>query len=410
MSTHTLELGKPEETPDLENWDKEDRQPPSLFEWRVLFGALRRHGRTALAVMLLVVGAATLYLIFATPYYAGASSILIDPRLGRGPSIDPTRPDENVTDSVAIDSQVKLLTSQKILTRVIRSLDLQHDPEFELKPGFLGALFADAPREASKESLMPVLKELSEAIAVKRVDRTYLVEIQAISADPVKAANIANAIVQAYLDDKVEARTGASSNDLQHVREQMDSLQKQIQSAENKVETYKSQNHIVMSEGLASNEQQISDLTKELGFARGRASEAKAKYDQIRNEARANPSGTQSEVLTSPTIEALRKTQAETQREVSKLMNTLGPRHPAFVEAQAADANVKRLIANEMHRIEARAADDYAAEHANLLQLEASIDQLKAQSNSTSVKLVPLRQLEREVESLRGAYGRFAKI
>ncbi len=63
-----------------------------------------------------------------------------------------------------------------------------------------------------------------------------------------------------------------------------------------------------------------------------------------------------------------------------------------------------------MHRIEARAADDYAAERANQVQLEASIDQLKTQSNSTSMKLVPLRQLEREVEALRGAYGRFAKI
>ena len=147
-----------------------------------------------------------------------------------------------------------------------------------------------------------------------------------------------------------------------------------------------------------------------MGFARGRASEAKAKYDQIRLAAHARQLDTQSEALTSATIERLRAEQATAEREVARLSNTLGARHPALMEAQAAAVKVKQLIANELQRIQTSAADDYAAAHANELQLEARIDQLKTQSNTTSMNLVPLRQLEREVDALRGSYERFAKI
>jgi uncharacterized protein involved in exopolysaccharide biosynthesis len=388
----------------------EDDHASNDFDLRDFFKTLRRRRLTMLIAFLAVVGAARLYLALAPSHYYASSSILIDPRLGRGLSVDPSQPNTSPADTNSIDSQVKLLTSQEVLTRVVKSENLEHDPEFGLKPpGFLARLFGRA-KDPTKEDLTPVLKALDEAITIKRPERTYLVEIQVSSIDPIKAANIANAVARAYIDNQVENRIESASSDLKWVGERMEALQKQIQVAEDKVETYKSQNHIVTSEGLVSNEQQVSDLTKELGFARGRASEAKAKYDQIRRAARAKQLDAQSEALTSATIERLRTEQATAERDVARLSNTLGARHPALMEAEAAAAKVKQLIANELQRIEIGAADDYAAAHANEVQLEARIDQLKTQSNTTSMNLVPLRQLEREVDALRGSYERFAKI
>lgn len=388
----------------------EDDHASNDFDLRDFFKTLLRRKLTMLIAFLAVLGAALLYLAVAPSHYYASSTILIDPRLGRGLSVDPSQPNTSSTDASTIDSQVKLLTSQEVLVRVVKSQNLEHDSEFGLKPpGLLARLFGRA-KDPSKEDLTPVLKALDEAITIKRPERTYLVEIQVSSIDPVKAANISNAIAHAYIDNQVENRIESATSDLKWVRERMDTLQTQIQAAEDKVEAYKSQNHIVTSEGLVSNEQQVSDLTKELGFARGRASEAKAKLDQIRRAARSNQLDTQSGALNSATIERLRSEQATAERDVARLSNTLGSRHPALLEAQASAAKVKQLIANELQRIQIGAADDYAAAHANEAQLEARIDQLKAQSNTTSMNLVPLRQLEREVDALRGSYERFAKI
>jgi len=388
----------------------EDGSTSNDLDLREFLGALRRRRQTMLAVFLAVIVAALLFIVIAPSHYYASSTILIDPKLGRGLSVDPSQPNASSPDANTIDSQVKLLTSQEVLTRVVKSQNLEQDSEFGFKPpNFLMKLLGLA-KDRRKEDLTPVLKALNDAITIKRPERTYLVEIQVSSIDPVKAANIANAIAQAYIDDQIENRIESASSDQKWVRERMDTLQTQIQAAEDKVEAYKSAHRIVTTEGLVSNEQQVSDLTKELGFARGRASDAKAKLDQIRRAARNNQLAAQSEALTSATIERLRTEQAGAEREVARLSNTLGARHPALLEAQAAAAKVKQLIANELQRIQIGAADDYAAAHANELQLEASIDKLKTQSNTTSMDIVPLRQLEREVDALRGSYERFAKI
>jgi polysaccharide biosynthesis transport protein len=109
-------------------------------------------------------------------------------------------------------------------------------------------------------------------------------------------------------------------------------------------------------------------------------------------------------------IERLRTQQADSEREVARLRETLGARHPALVEAQAQNARVKSLIRDELTRIQTGIEAEYNAARANAASLEHQIDQLKAQSNVTSQKLVPLKQLEREVEVLRASYDRFAKI
>jgi uncharacterized protein involved in exopolysaccharide biosynthesis len=92
------------------------------------------------------------------------------------------------------------------------------------------------------------------------------------------------------------------------------------------------------------------------------------------------------------------------------MSETLGARHPALVEAQAQNTRVKGLIREELTRIQTGIESEYNAARANAGSLERQIEQLKGQSNVTSQKLVPLRQLEREVEVLRASYDRFAKI
>jgi uncharacterized protein involved in exopolysaccharide biosynthesis len=216
--------------------------------------------------------------------------------------------------------------------------------------------------------------------------------------------------VRAYNEDQIAARVEAAENDGRWVRQKLADLETQIRAAENKVESYKSANRIVSTEGLRSNEQQVADLTKELGSARARASEAKARLDQVQRIAKQGRIEASADALKSPVIERLRTQQADSERELARMSETLGARHPALVEAQAQNARVKTLIRDELTRIQAGIEAEYNASRANATSLERQIDQLKGQSNVTSQKLVPLRQLEREVEVLRASYDRFAKI
>jgi hypothetical protein len=57
------------------------------------------------------VAAGALYYTFAPRTYSASAVLLLDPHLGRGLGADPVQPGY-VSDTSAIDSQVKLLTSQ----------------------------------------------------------------------------------------------------------------------------------------------------------------------------------------------------------------------------------------------------------------------------------------------------------
>ncbi|MEA2839313.1 MAG: hypothetical protein QOF41_643 [Methylobacteriaceae bacterium] len=360
-------------------------------------------------VILSVIGCAAagaLYYTFAPRTYSASAVLLLDPHLGRGLGADPVQPGY-ISDTSAIDSQVKLLTSQAVLKRVADREHLEKDPDFN---GENRSLLSRLVGPARPPGEAVDLIALADAITIKRPERTYVVEVQATASSGEKAANLANGVVRAYNEDQIAARVEAAENDGRWVRQKLADLETQIRAAENKVESYKSANRIVSTEGLRSNEQQVADLTKELGSARARASEAKARLDQVQRIAKQGRIEASADALKSPVIERLRTQQADSERELARMSETLGARHPALVEAQAQNARVKTLIRDELTRIQAGIEAEYNASRANATSLEHQIDQLKGQSNVTSQKLVPLRQLEREVEVLRASYDRFAKI
>jgi succinoglycan biosynthesis transport protein ExoP len=381
-------------------------QPPAAVEEPSILSVLWRRRALIIASLLGCLAAGALYYAFAPRSYSASAVLLLDPHLGRGLGADPVQPGY-ITDASAIDSQVKLLTSQGVLKRVADSEHLEKDPDFNGENrSLLSRLLGPTRPPGEAVDLIA----LAERITIKRPERTYVVEVQATASNGEKAANLANAVVRSYNEDQIAARVQAAENDSRWVRQKLAGLETQIRAAENKVESYKSANRIVSTEGLRSNEQQVADLTKELGTARARASEAKARLDQVQRIARQGRIEASADALKSPVIERLRTQQADSERELARMSETLGARHPALVEAQAQNARMKALIRDELTRIQTGIESEFNAARANAASLEHQIDQLKGQSNVTSQKLVPLRQLEREVEVLRASYDRFAKI
>jgi uncharacterized protein involved in exopolysaccharide biosynthesis len=253
-------------------------------------------------------------------------------------------------------------------------------------------------------------KTLSDAIVIKRRERTFVVEIHAFSSNPDKAANLANGLANAYIAEEVESRVASTEKDAKWVRQRLDALKTQIVDAEAKVEAFKSRNHIVTSEGLRSNESQIANAANELGLARARLSEAKSRLGQVLRDARAGHADIASEALKSPTIERLRAQQADADREVARLSQTLAGRHPALLQAQAEAATQRARVNDELQRIQASARSEFLGAEANERQLTSSVERLKTQSNDASRANLALRQLERDVETLRGSYDNFAKV
>ena len=94
-----------------------------------LFAILWRRKGILLACLVACLFSGLVYIMIAPPRYMASTAMLIDPRLGKTVGADPVQPGF-IVDTGAMDSQIKLFTSQTVLSRVAKMADLADNPEF----------------------------------------------------------------------------------------------------------------------------------------------------------------------------------------------------------------------------------------------------------------------------------------
>ncbi len=376
----------------------------------------RRKGWIIGTTILALLGA-LLFVLVVPPKFVATTQILIDPSDLRVVDNVVTPAGQTSDANLAkIESQARVLTSDTVLRRMIASERLDHDPEFlaqqlSLYRRVVSSMLGAAGFEFAKQEANPtldVLRELRKRITARRAERTYVVDLSVEAADRDKAAQVANAIAQAYLEETNAARSEAARRASGSLTGRLAELQDKVRRAEERVEQYKTQNNIVGASGQLVNEQQLSEISNQLVQARARTGEAKARYDQIQTLKRSGTEpGAIAEAVQSATVAALRAQYAEIVRREAELTAKVGPRHPAISEIHAQARDIRRLIAEEVARIGQAAYNDYERARATEEALSNSLDAIKREATTTNEALVRLRELQRDVDANRGVYEAF---
>jgi polysaccharide biosynthesis transport protein len=317
---------------------------------------------------------------------------------------------------IQAESQVRVLTSDNVLRRVIASERLDIDPKFAkgtawpllaLREAFLKPF--EISRATSKpDPTLAALYELQRRIRVKRAERTYVVDVSVTTEDGEKSVRIANALTQAYLAEQAAARSEAARRVSESLSARLSELKTRVRMAEERVEEFKSRNNIVGASGQLVNEQQLSDLNIQLSLARARTAEAKSRFEQLQSLQRTGADvGAFTEAVQSQTMAALRSQYADVMRREAEQTTSLGDRHPAVIEIRAQGQRLRRVIAEEINRIAEAARSDYQRARASEETLSRSLEGLKRNTMSTNEARVGLRELERDVQASRAVYESF---
>jgi uncharacterized protein involved in exopolysaccharide biosynthesis/Mrp family chromosome partitioning ATPase len=362
-----------------------------------LWSILWRGKITILLSTMIAVALAAAFVLLVPHKYTATTQILIDPMDLRASQneISPTIPQSDAA-VLQVESQARVIASDNVLSRVVASEGLDHDPEF-----MRGAM-------AEQYGPLAALSELEKHVQVKRSERTYVVDVTVTSEDPAKAARIANAIAQTYLTEQTEVRSNAARQISQSLTGRLKELQGRVRDAEQKVEAYKASHNIVGANGELVNEQQLTALNSQLSLARARTSEAKARLDQVESVLQSKtPIGAFPEAVQSATITMLRSQYAEIMRRDAEQKSSLGERHPAVIEIEAQGARLQKLIEDEVSRIAQSDRAEYERAKADEDMLSRQVDALKNTAVSTNESLVGLRELERDVQANRAVYESF---
>ncbi len=354
---------------------------------------------------------AVLVVLVVPHRFTADTQILIDPTdlyaVGNAPN-----PSYQPNDAAVlqVESQVRVLSSDSVLRRVVSAESLDRDPEFVGRPSALRGLMAAFGLGGARhiDPALSALNALKRKLHVKRAERTYVVDVSVTSKDPAKAARIANAIARAYLAEQTDVRFNAARQISQSLSARLNELKDRVREAEDRVETFKAGHNILGAGGLLVNEQQLSEMNNQLALARARTAAAKARLDQVeRLQLTKDETGAFPEAVQSQTVTALRSQYAEVMRREAEQMTSLGERHPAVIEIQAEAARLHKMIEDEVHRIALSARSEYQSARDNEALLAANLEALKRNAVTTNEAMVTLRELERDVQASRAVYQSF---
>lgn len=371
-----------------------------------VFAILRQVWSRRVLVLLIVGGfvlGAGLYLLVTKPTFTAQAVILVDPREPRTTETDNVLPGIG-SDSAAIASQLAVIGSRELLTEVFEAENLASDPEYAKSLLFdLFGIGAPTRRE--------VFESFIETVSVDRQGLTYVIDVKVKSADPEKAARIANAIVARYISGQIAQKSDANADVSDLLKGRIAGLQQDVLEAEQAVEAFKVANNIFDSgTGSTLLQAQLDQLNVQLLAAREQARQASTQYQQAL-AAGVSPQGLISltEILTSPSAERLRDDYNLRSVAYASAQSALGARHPTLRQLEAEVQRVEALMVREVERItrELGAARDIAENI--VVEIENEVAALQTRGNESNRMAVELRQLERNADSSRLVLEQFQR-
>ncbi|AUC96071.1 exopolysaccharide biosynthesis protein [Bradyrhizobium sp. SK17] len=355
------------------------------------------------------------YLMTATPSYTALATMIIDTR--KFQAIQQQSPVNDVpVDSSAVESQVEILKSENVALAVIRDLKLADDPEFVgSRTGAAGAvldfvsgLFAGRAPLSEFDRTRRAVRTFQKQLDVRRRGMTYVIEISFRSLDPERAAQIANAVADAYIVDQLDSKYQATRRASVWLQDRIQELRSQASNAERAVLDYKKANNIVTSSGKLLDEQQLGELNTQLVQVKSQVADAKAKLDRIEAVVKAGaPDATVADTLNNQVITKLRSQYLELANREADWSSRYGYNHLAAVNLRNQMREIQSSMMDELKRLAESYKSDYAIALQRQSEIERAVNDSVSQSQSTNQAQVTLRELQSSAQTYRSLYDNF---
>src|SRR4029077_15516347 len=131
--------------------------------------------------------------------------------------------------------------------------------------GLFSGLFHSNDKSSSSDLSRNALESFKQRESATRVGFIFVISISFISNKPERAAQIANGIVEAYINDQLEARYEIARRANDWLQGRLGELRRQSTASDHAVADFRAKNNLVnVGNGQSSDEQQISQLNTQL--------------------------------------------------------------------------------------------------------------------------------------------------
>lgn len=346
------------------------------------------------------------YLATAKPIYTSTAEVYVDPRDRPTPKEDPSEKSNVPGDGLLlVESQLKIITSGKVLSRVVDQMKLADDPEFNGRDSLIANIKAALGFGGDDSPQLAALRRLRLVTSTKRNERSYVIDVSVSAREPQRAADLANAVANAYLDEQASANASFNRRLSDAIKSQLERMRNAVSRSEQAVATYKAAHNLVGSRDKLVTDQELTEANTQLSNAKAKLDEAEARVKLVDSiEKGGTPLESLPEAIQSSAIVQLRASAVDASRTEVQLARVLGPNHPALQQARAQVQDVQAAIKNEVKRIAQAVRNVATSERLNVQSLQERFATLKSLTQTNEKAMVQLRELELKANSDRTVY------
>src|SRR5579872_3802024 len=270
-----------------------DRETDGAIDLRERLSFVWRHWKFILSMTALAVVIGVIYLLQVTPLYTATAQILIDEQKENAP--DGSKVFNDVRPNLAmLENQMAIIRSTAFLRRVVDNDHLvasasaapsspQADPPknsllssfFSSVTSFFSQAWASIDNSRPAESGAPspdvqvgadllsagelnAVEDLRGSLGVSHAPQAgNVIAISFTSADPARAAKLANDIANAFLVDKLDTRFEAAKRASAWLSDRLSGLRQEVEDSEKAVTTFRADHGLVQSGNITLNQQQL---------------------------------------------------------------------------------------------------------------------------------------------------------
>ena len=365
-----------------------------------------RHRAWVLGTTVACLVLATGYLAVVKPTYTSTAEVYVDPRDRPTPKGDPGEKSNVPGDGVLlVESQLKIITSGEVLSRVVDQMNLSEDPEFDGRSGLIANIKAMFGFREAGNPKLAALRRLRLATSARRNERSFVIDVSVSAHTPQRATDLANAVANAYLEEQASANANFDRRISEAITSQLERMRDAVSHSEQAIAAYKVAHNLVGSRDKLVTDQELTEANTQLTNARARLNEVQARVKLVDSiESGGASLDSLPEAIQSSTIAQLRARAVDASRAEAQLAQVVGPNHPALQQARAEVRDVQVAIKNEVKLIAQAVRNVATSERTNVQNLQVRFDSLKALTQTNEKAMVPLRELERKADSDRAVY------
>jgi exopolysaccharide transport family protein len=392
----------------------------------------------ALPVFLIVFIVGTVNALREIPIYQARVQMILQKDAPNAARLDQVfQAESSWYDSEFIQTQFRILQSRTLARRTIDSMNLWNVPKLgngpDPKPAIsftgyfwqgVNGLLALVQKPFSEPPPAAVVTERPKAeddetsaqsvridqflggLGVVPVRNSQIVEIHYTSSDPEFAAQAANAVAKAYIQQTTEFKFSASKDAADWLSDRLAEQRKAVEASESALQAYKEKNGGVSITDGANNivVQRLTELNSALTKAKTERINKEAAYNQLKAAQAAGTLDSFPTVLSNEYIQKLRTDLTDLQRQQAQLADRYGERHAEVIKnrtaIQAADAKLR----GELGKIVESVHSEYEAALSQEQSLQSALDAQKAEALSLNRKGIEYGVLQREADSNRQIY------